>query len=58
MGEYFYFMEKYDEKDPQDIEFWKKKYEEEKKKPKPGLRKGRIRKVFMFYTTYDDDTIY
>jgi hypothetical protein len=54
LGEEFYFLEKYDEKDPADMEFFSLKG----KKPKAGLRQGRIRKVQMFYTTFDDDTIY
>jgi hypothetical protein len=47
-------MQKYDPKDPNDVESYKKLGKE----PSTQLLKGRIRKVKMFFTTYDDDTIY
>lgn len=53
----FYFMEKYDPKDKDDVNHFKMKYGSDKEPPMQ-LKKGRIRKVKIFFTTYDDDTVY
>ena len=53
-AEDFYFMQKYDPKDQIDIEYFKSKG----KPITTQLIKGRVRKVHMYITTFDDDTVY
>ena len=50
----YYIMEKFDDKDPKEVA----SYEKSGKQPSKELRKGRVRRANMFYTSYVFDTIY